>query len=227
MNQIDNFFQNYFNSNDFVQQLFQKLKKLENNSMLKSSQHFNTKFEDKSSHLEDKSQHIKDLSQQFDLSEIDIQNLSLLIEYRLAQNQKFINILSQIACQSPKKNKNVTNVGNNRCLARIHSNNQCSRKCKTNDVEFCGSHLHSLPYGRIDMDPLNVNKLVEKKTRGRKSKNKSYVELDQIDLTNYIKTEIITIDGNEFLIDENNVIFENNNINTIVGTKIDEQYKWF
>ena len=100
-------------------------------------------------------------------------------------------------------------------------------KCKTNGFTFCGSHLHSLPYGRIDIKPENLNELIEKKARGRKAKNKSYVELDQIDLENhYIKTQIINIQGNEYLIDEHNVIFENNNVNTIVAIKNGDQYKW-
>ena len=161
--------------------------------------------------------------QQLKLDEMDLIKLNLLIEYRLLQNKRFFKNLCKSNQKLPDKDKNL---GNNRCLARIHSGNQCSRKCKTNDVTFCGSHLHSLPYGRIDMKPQNSNKLIEKKTRGRKSKNKSYIELDQIDLTHYIKTEIIEISGCEYLIDENGVLFENNNINTIVGIKVGENYTW-
>ena len=159
-----------------------------------------------------------------------MQNLSVLIEYHLLYQRKIIDMLLQLNSIKddnliPEKDKNI---GKHRCLARIHNGNQCSRKCKNDAVDFCGSHLHSLPYGRIDQKLETVGKLFEKKTRGRKSKSKSSIELEQIDLKDYIKTEIIIIDGNEFLIDENNVIFENNCVNIIIGIKINQnEYQWF
>ena len=157
-------------------------------------------------------------------------NLSVLLEYHLLYQRKLLDLLipfNMIKNDSLMQEKDK-NIGKHRCLARIHNKNQCSRKCKNDTVNFCGSHLHSLPYGRIDQKLETVGKLFEKKTRGRKSKTKSTIELEQIDLKDYIKTEIIIIDGNEFLVDENNVIFENNCINTIIGIQTNQnEYQWF
>ena len=72
--------------------------------------------------------------QQLKLSVADIQNLSLLIKYRLIHNRRIINIITHTNHKSSDKDKNI---GNNRCLARIHNGNQCSRKCKNNNVEPC------------------------------------------------------------------------------------------
>ena len=155
-------------------------------------------------------------------------HLSVLIEYHLLCQKKLLNFLMQSGAQKdldPIQEKG--NMGKHRCLARIHNGNQCSRKCTNDLVDFCGSHIHSLPYGRIDHERENIGQLIEKKSRGRKSKSKSVIELEQIDLKEYIKTELILIDGNEFLIDENNVLFENNNVNTIIGIKLNEnEYQW-
>jgi hypothetical protein len=122
----------------------------------------------------------------------------------------------------------VINNDVDQCLARIHNGNRCSRKCKINSHEFCGSHIHSLPYGRIDEELKIVEKFIEKKTRGRKSKNKSVVDLDQIDLSQYVKTQLVTINNRGYLLDENGVIFENDSANTIIGLQTaTDQYQWF
>ena len=114
----------------------------------------------------------------------------------------------------------------NRCMARIHDNTQCTRKCKDSLNRLCGSHANSLPYGRID--DIEGIKLTEKKIKGRKSKTSSDCDLDKIDLSNYIKTELILIEDTEYLVDDNGVIFENNDTNTILGRKLpDGQYTWF
>jgi hypothetical protein len=111
-------------------------------------------------------------------------------------------------------------------MARIHDNTQCTRKYKDTSTRLCGSHTNSLPYGRID-DPIG-QKLIEKKNKGRKTKHKSSMELDNIDFSKYIKTEIICINGVEYLVDENNILFENNDTNTIIGHKLsDDNIEWF
>lgn len=51
----------------------------------------------------------------------------------------------------------------NKCLARTGTNVQCSRK-KQPSSDFCGSHLHSQPFGRIDQPPLATAKPKSKKT---------------------------------------------------------------
>jgi len=170
--------------------------------------------------------YIKQLNVPFEDDEL--QKLQLLMEYHVLNQRKMIHELIQVRKVLVKDRTIEKNTGSNQCVARIHNGNQCSRKCKSNVHEFCGSHLHSLPYGRIDEKPLDINKLVEKKTRGRKSKNKTNIELDQIDLNNYIKTQIILIEGTEYLIDNNDIVFENDSSNTIVGRRInDDEYLWF
>ena len=75
----------------------------------------------------------------------------------------------------------------NRCIARINSGAQCSRSRYTDKysgtiLEFCLSHSRSIPYGRIDQEPL----IRTKKKRGRKIRDIQVVpSLDQIDMSEY------------------------------------------
>lgn len=109
------------------------------------------------------------------------------------------------------------------CMARTHTGQQCCRKSHANH-HLCGGHLHALPYGRIDQ---LVDCLVKKNTKGRKSK-KLILNLDQIDMSQYIKTQPIQINGQEYLIDEYGVVYENDRANTIVAHQdANGQYEWF
>jgi hypothetical protein len=169
----------------------------------------------------DQTDYVKQLDISFD--DLNLQKLQVLMEYHVLNQRRLIHqILQNHLTEVDEKNDG------NRCIARIHNGNQCSRQCKDISQEFCGSHIHSLPYGRIDEKLPDLNQLIEKKTRGRKAKNKTNIELGQIDLNNYIKTQSIIIEGIEYLIDQNNVLFESNSSNTIVGRKTtDNQYMWF
>jgi len=140
--------------------------------------------------------------------------LQRLVEFHtLQQRSKLENMLASI----PKLN---------RCMARIHDNTQCTRKYRDNETCLCGSHINSLPYGRID-DP-NTKQLTEKKFTNRKIKSQNSAGLNDIDVSQYIKTEIICIDGNEYLIDENNVLYENSDTNIIRGRKLsNDAIEWF
>jgi len=67
-----------------------------------------------------------------------------------------------------------------------------------------------------------------KKIRGQKSKNKINIDLNKINLNEYIKTNIIIINNQEYLIDINNILFTNDSNNLIMGRKIAENnYEWF
>ena len=174
--------------------------------------------------------HQTDHAKQLDIGydAYDLQKLQILLEYHVINQRCFLNQIAQLLKIGNYAQLNEKNKTTDRCMARIHNGNQCSRRCKTGGHGFCGSHLQSLLYGRIDENPLDLNKLVEKKTRGRKSKNKTNIELDRIDLNNYIKTRTAIIDGIEYLIDDNDVLFENDSANTVVGCKISEnKYQWF
>lgn len=74
-----------------------------------------------------------------------------------------------------------------KCYARTASHKQCSRK-KQKGEEFCGSHLHNQPHGRID-NPLDPTKNKPKR-RGRPPKNL------QKQSTESQKQEVVQMDAN-------------------------------
>ena len=120
----------------------------------------------------------------------------------------------QVKKQRVKRNINI----NNRCIARTGLNKQCSRS-RLNDSEYCKSHnIKKLPYGRID-EPYT------QKIKKRKGVTK--YDINDVDITKYIKTISIEIGGKEFLIDENNIIFTNDQVNNIVGRKVDDDVEWY
>lgn len=112
-----------------------------------------------------------------------------------------------------------------RCMARIHDNTQCTRKYK--EKSLCGSHINSLPYGRIDDIPLSIVSH-EKKYKSKKPTNTNQIDVTKTDLTNYIKTSIISINDTDYLIDDNGILFENNDVHMILGHQLSiNQYEWF
>lgn len=128
--------------------------------------------------------------------------LSNLVHYYVIQQRKQLTDILQGKLQT------------HRCVARIQNNTQCSRNCKSIFVPLCGSHIKSLPYGRID------------------TINNEYPNIphnnDDVDLSLYVRTQIINIAGINYLIDDNNIIFENNDTNTILAQKMsDGNIKWF
>jgi hypothetical protein len=124
--------------------------------------------------------------------------LQLMVEY-LCQRQK-----GQLQHLLSLQTKEM------RCMARIHDNTQCTRKWKDPVTQLCGSHLHSLPYGRFTDD------------------QRLPITSDLVDLNQYLMTKVIVIDGLEYLIDDHQLIFEKNELTTIVGQQISEnQFEWF
>lgn len=163
----------------------------------------------------DNSNYAKQLYENFSETPNSMEMFSILTELLILQQKKALITLLKSGQQ-------------NKCLARIHNGSRCGRKCHSDKVLFCGTHLTAMPYGRMDQEPLTNDKLIEKKTRGRKAKNKISIDLDQIDLSLYIKTEQINIDGKDYLIDKNDIVFEMNNTNTIVAKKLNNgTYEWF
>lgn len=139
----------------------------------------------------------------------------LLNSYVTCHRTILSQLLSQVsACEALTQ----TVVPIARCVARIRDKTQCTRKCKDDHSQLCGSHANSLPYGRVD-----------DQQQKRKSKSKDCLNQDDIDLNKYIKTETFTIEDKEFLIDEHNIIFDMSDIKyTIVGQKLaSDQYQWF
>lgn len=66
-----------------------------------------------------------------------------------------------------------------------------------------------------------------KKRSNKKFTITKMIDVNSIDLSNYIATKIITIDGKEFLIDQNNMVFDTSD-NTLLGRKmVNDIYEWF
>lgn len=94
-----------------------------------------------------------------------------------------------------------------KCYARTANSKQCSRK-KQKGQEFCGSHLHNQPHGRIDqaVDP-SKNK---PKRRGRPPKNMQKQSTNESQTTEVIQMDvnIETIHGIEYIVDNNGNIYK-------------------
>jgi len=76
-------------------------------------------------------------------------------------------------------------------MGRTHSGNQCSRKRQQN-TEYCGSHLISQPYGRIDKPSPYDNKPQKKRGRPPKkliSVKDEFQDPNEIFAKNYTKSE--------------------------------------
>ena len=98
-----------------------------------------------------------------------------------------------------------------RCIAKIHDGTQCSRKYHDHLTQFCNSHMQALPYGvtvpnqRRPSSPLT----------------------NEPDLSLYIRTRPIVIQEVNYLIDDNGVIYENCDTNTIKGRQVDGVVCWW
>ena len=102
-----------------------------------------------------------------------------------------------ISIKKKKRKKNRILGKDELCMAKKADGHQCTRRRKDNH-EFCGKHLNNLKFGRIDDD----------------EKYK--------DTSKYIKTIHEKINGTDYLVDSNNVVYSfNKNNPTIIGSKID------
>ena len=111
---------------------------------------------------------------------------------------------------SPTSNDNNDNeeiiADVTKCYARTANNKQCSRK-KQKGQEFCGSHLHNQPHGRIDqaIDP-SKNK---PKRRGRPPKNlqKQPTEAQKPEVVE-MDADIETINNIEYIVNNDGNIYK-------------------
>ena len=95
-----------------------------------------------------------------------------------------------------KRNRRVL-PSNKQCMGRKLDGKQCTRGRKDNS-EFCKSHQNKLPFGRIDDDDYCAK---EPSKRGRKKKN------NVLNCNKYIVTHIEEIEGNNYLVDDNNLVY--------------------
>ena len=98
-----------------------------------------------------------------------------------------------------KRNRRVLD-NSIRCMGRKIDGKQCTRS-RLKDCDFCKSHKDNLPHGRVD-DP-NYEP-PEKGKRGRKKKSVDYTD------GNYIATHLEMIDGIQYLVNEEGLVFSYN-----------------
>lgn len=167
------------------------------------------------------------------VQEPQLQMIQLLLEYQILKQREIL--LNQVnlmtPCETPilkvkskvKKPENLV-----RCSARTFNGQQCTRKSKDESIDLCGNHLQALPYGKISEEIPDSHQMIGKKTRGRKSKNiKEDIPLSEIDLDQYVKTEPVCINGKDYLIDDQGVIFSYDSSNSILAFQVDNgQFHW-
>ena len=121
--------------------------------------------------------------------------------YNLDSNdvlQKYsIDILNIGAKFGVKKRNRRVLPSDKQCMGRKLDGKQCTRGRKDNS-EFCKSHQNKLPFGRIDDDDYCVK---EPSKRGRKKKN------NVLNCNKYIVTHIEEIEGSNYLVDDNNLVY--------------------
>ena len=106
-----------------------------------------------------------------------------------------LNVLSK----RKKRKKNKILESTELCMAQKADGLQCTRRRKDN-CEYCGKHVNNLKFGRID-DELKYN-----------------------DKSKYIKTNHERINGTDYLVDENSIVYSFDKDNPkALGTKIDGQ----
>lgn len=130
-----------------------------------------------------------------------------------------------------------------RCMARTGLNTQCRRPrlnlnlnldldldldlnldLNLENTRYCQSHTYSLPYNDIEKESKLEEKIVKK--RGRRGKNKE-LHTENLDTSKYIPSVVMDIDGTSYLVDQNDVIYNFNTNNEIVGYIKEEQVHWF
>ena len=133
-------------------------------------------------------------------------------------------VQSVLRLDTEKKHRRKKHIDpENRCLARTSLDTQCMRP-RIHDTRYCQSHSHSRPYD--DMETKLDAKQQPVKKRGRRGKGKQ-IDLSQLDQTKYVQAVVVQIGDTSYLIDENDVIYNFNQNNEIVGYIKDEQVHWW
>jgi len=132
--------------------------------------------------------------------------------------------------EEPIKKKKINEIANNirpKCMARIASGLQC-RRCRnpTSESDFCTCHEKHCPYGRID-GPFEGKFLNIPKKRGPKFKHMKEYKLEELNQDLYIQTELVNIDGKCYLIEENGLLFTNDNNCEIVARRVENEIHWY
>lgn len=144
-------------------------------------------------------------------------------------NQQSYQIKTRIRPHQTKqsRSKKVSN-DDARCMARIAVGDQCSRQ-RLEAIEYCKGHMHIRPYGRIDtMGTQQKSQSSHRRRRRRvhKIKNMDY-KVSDLDMTQYIQSIYIEIEGRPYLLDEHGVVYEYSTDNIIMGMLRDNLVTWY
>jgi hypothetical protein len=118
------------------------------------------------------------------------------LDYKGVLDKYNIDILNIGAKFGVKKRNRRILQHDKQCMGRKLDGKQCTRGRK-GVSEFCKSHLNKLPFGRID-DEYNAK---EPSKRGRKRKN------NVLSCNKYIVTHIEQLNGENYLVDDNNLVY--------------------
>ena len=131
--------------------------------------------------------------------------IAISVDYNIDENElllKYSPKLQSIQETTKIKRKRKSIPKEHCCLGRKQFGEQCTRRKKSGS-DFCGSHMKSLPYGRIDDNKDHLCKVKGK--RGRKKKNTNVLE----DNSEYIQTWVDKDLGDAYLIDKYNTVYTN------------------
>lgn len=114
-----------------------------------------------------------------------------------------------------------------RCMGRTGKGTQCMR-ARRDATEFCKTHQHSLPHGRIDEEaPIKP----KRSRRGRKRKDKKVWTYDELFHDDYIETSPakMEVDGQvrNVLVDKNKFIYDQKTLSIIARQGADEEIYWY
>lgn len=143
----------------------------------------------------------------------------------LSLNLDSIDIKNVITNKNEDEQKDV--IRSDKCMARTSSGVQCSRK-KQKDSDFCGSHSHSQPNGRIDQPKIdknlsNVTTISDKSVKIPNEHDEPNEPNEDVKIHNepddhpIIDANIETIDGIDYILDS-----EGNLYKSIDGATLDE-----
>lgn len=173
------------------------------------------------------------LKENFDSLLYEIYNFSTLKEQKLLKDKLTPELLESVfpkvtielsqEFEKNKKKKIEINPGK-RCMARIGEGEQCSRS-QTDNAEYCRGHLNNLTYGRID-GPLEGKALRTTKPRKKTQRTVKNYNIDNINLDEYIKTTVIALGEEEYLIDEWGIVYSFDRDNVIVGKVENDSIYW-
>ena len=137
------------------------------------------------------------------LKDLDLQELNnILMPSQIYFNEK----VNDLICNKKKKPNRRNLPKNEQCLGRKSDFRQCTRKRRNITIDgvlytdFCGSHAKNLPKGKIGDGGACL--LVPKGKRGRKRKDHKQNTGDDDILT--IRTYI---EGQQYLVDDNNIVY--------------------